>query len=109
MVCDKEEEAEDAEAGDEAGGTDLKTKTSHKVVGKNIFMLNITNPCGDSQNHLLDLLLDWTLLDLNVFTAWKQKRRGILWQMDVFLNMDWFVRIWRNEAFWLQLFEAFVF
>ena len=76
MVCDKEEEAEDAEAGEEAGGTDLKTKTPHKVVGKNIFMLNITNPCGDSQNHLLDLLLDWTLLDLNVFTAWKAKTPG---------------------------------
>ena len=35
MVCDKEEEAEDAEdAGEEAGGTDLKTRTPHKVVGK---------------------------------------------------------------------------
>ena len=33
MVCDKEEEAEDAEA----GGTDLnlETRTPHKVVGKN--------------------------------------------------------------------------
>ena len=37
MVCDKEKEAEDAEAGEdageEAGGTDLKTRTPHKVVG----------------------------------------------------------------------------
>ena len=30
MVCDKEEEAEDAEA----GGTDLKTRTPHNDVGK---------------------------------------------------------------------------
>ena len=37
MVCDKEEGAEDAEdaedAEEESGGTDLKTRTPHKVVG----------------------------------------------------------------------------
>ena len=35
MVCDKEKEAEDAEdAGEEAGGTYLKTRTPHNDVGK---------------------------------------------------------------------------
>ena len=35
VVCDKEEkEAEDAEAGEEGGGADLKTRTPHKVLGK---------------------------------------------------------------------------
>ena len=41
MVCDEEEEeAEDAEAedaGEEAGSTDLKTRTPHHVLGKHVF------------------------------------------------------------------------
>ena len=35
VVCDKEEEAEEAEDA-EAGGTDLKTRAPHKVAGKKL-------------------------------------------------------------------------
>ena len=39
MARDKEKEAEDAEVEEEAGGTDLKTRTPYKAVGKNIFFV----------------------------------------------------------------------
>ena len=46
MVCDEEEEeAEDAEAedaGEEAGSTDLKTRTPHHVWGKHVFFFPIS-------------------------------------------------------------------
>ena len=38
MVCDKDEEAEHAEVGEEAGGTDQKARTPYKVVAKQFFV-----------------------------------------------------------------------